>query len=65
LCASERVFKKPKIKDGISVTPMRGIMEINILIQADENQKCTHIVLVAKRLEKGGTMQPKNNLIQI
>jgi hypothetical protein len=24
----------------------------------------THIVLVAKRLEKGGTMQPKNNLIR-
>jgi hypothetical protein len=49
LCASERVYKKPKIKDGISVPPMIGI---------------THIVLIAKRLEKGGTMQPKNNLIR-
>jgi hypothetical protein len=35
LCASERVYKKPKIKDGISVPPMRGIMEMKIFIQAD------------------------------
>jgi hypothetical protein len=50
------VYKKPKIKDGISVPPMRGIMEIDIFIQADEHQQGTHLVLIAKRLEKGGMM---------
>jgi hypothetical protein len=64
LCASEREFKKPKIKDVILVPPMRGIMEVNIFVQANEHQQCTHIVLIAKRLEKGGTMQPKNNLMR-
>jgi hypothetical protein len=58
------VYKKPKIKNGISVPPMRGITEMNIFIQADEHQQGTHLVLIAKRLDKGGTMQPKNNLIR-
>jgi hypothetical protein len=42
------------------VSPVYGVMEVNLLLQVNKDSKCVGVVLVAKRLLSGGTMQPED-----